>query len=605
MKTLTLRKILLSVVITASLTPHLIQPTRAQNQFVALTFHDVRDDVKKQGDHDVYAISTRNLSSFFDWMKANDWTPITLKQIQQAKKLGNPLPKNAVLLCFDDGALSSYLKVFPLLKHYNVPAVFAIPTSWINGNTQAAYEAYGEGNLMTWSQMREMQASGLAEFASHSHDLHHGILANPQQNQKPAAISYQYFPEQHRYETDNEFKQRIYHDLQQSKQVLDKELGGDSQAIIWPYGAVTTEVAEVAKQAGFSMSFSLGQAFTNTNQQTGTYQRALIMGNPTPEQIAGSVRSAGKYVSEPLYPPFRMIHFDLMKLETDLQDESEPSLGRLLQQLEVLKSNVLLIDGLAKPDHQGPYQKAYFPTFHLPQSVDMLSRIAWQARTRVGQLVIVNLPIFPNVYKPDQVVDLARDAARFNPSINSISLDSEQFLDCLWTDQITTFECQNNVKTVLHLQQRIQEAIRPYLDMSSRYFPSLKVSVGQAQARAISQAIHQLQLEDSLLILEIDVLKQPQVLHDLLWAIDQLTDQKKKHIAIHLTTPETLNDVQGQILRQSFLLLREHGIQKLGITPHHLYSGEAIHRQLYSVLSLNDSPMTYKNFNHDSNGAAQ
>ena len=166
------------------------------NQFVTLTFHDVRDDVAKSGDRDVYAISTKNLAQYLEWIQREGWQPIRLEDIWLARQGKKILPNKALLLTFDDGALSSYNRVFPLLKQYKMPAVFAIPTSWINGNTKDAYEAYGVGNLMTWPQMREMAASDYAEFVSHSDNLHRGILANPQQNMEPAAITRQYFEKQ-------------------------------------------------------------------------------------------------------------------------------------------------------------------------------------------------------------------------------------------------------------------------------------------------------------------------------------------------------------------------------------------------------------------------
>ncbi len=45
---------------------------------------------------------------------------------------------------------------FPIAQVYQVPAVFAIPTSWINGNTQAAYEAYG--SELNAGSVRELSA---------------------------------------------------------------------------------------------------------------------------------------------------------------------------------------------------------------------------------------------------------------------------------------------------------------------------------------------------------------------------------------------------------------------------------------------------------------
>ena len=109
------------------------------NLFVTLTFHDVRDDVAKVGDRDVYAISTKNLAQFFAWIQQEGWHPIRLQDVWEARQKKKSLPPKSVLLTFDDGALSSYTRVFPLLKQYDFPAVFAIPTSWINGNNKDAY----------------------------------------------------------------------------------------------------------------------------------------------------------------------------------------------------------------------------------------------------------------------------------------------------------------------------------------------------------------------------------------------------------------------------------------------------------------------------------
>ncbi len=57
--------------------------------------------------------------------------------------------------------------------------------------------------------MCEMVASGYAEFVSHSDNMHRGILANPQQNMQPAAITREYLEKQKRYETEEEYQNRV------------------------------------------------------------------------------------------------------------------------------------------------------------------------------------------------------------------------------------------------------------------------------------------------------------------------------------------------------------------------------------------------------------
>lgn len=125
------------------------QTSSKANQFVTLTFHDVRDDVAAKGDRDYYAISSQNFAQFLQWIKDNEWQPIRLEDVWQARNAGKALPERALLLTVDDGVSSAYTHIFPLLKLHKIPAVFAIPTSWINGNTKDAIEAYGTSNLMT------------------------------------------------------------------------------------------------------------------------------------------------------------------------------------------------------------------------------------------------------------------------------------------------------------------------------------------------------------------------------------------------------------------------------------------------------------------------
>ncbi len=79
--------------------------------------------------------------------------------------------------------------------------------------------------------------------------MHHGVLANPQGNEQPAATSYTYLKSQKRYETDVEYQQRILQDLKKSYAVLKKEVGVEPKAIIWPYGAVNEQFGKIVSRS--------------------------------------------------------------------------------------------------------------------------------------------------------------------------------------------------------------------------------------------------------------------------------------------------------------------------------------------------------------------
>ena len=163
-----------------------VPPAHAQpagQRFVSIAFHDVVDRVE---DLDGDAVTTRTLVQFFDWLKGTGWTAISLDDIAAAARGTRPLPDKAILITFDDGFRSLYTRVFPLLQVYRFPIVAALVGTWMEGRRDGTVQ-YGDrsvprSHFVSWAEAREMQASGLVEFASHSWDLHRGVQANPQGN---------------------------------------------------------------------------------------------------------------------------------------------------------------------------------------------------------------------------------------------------------------------------------------------------------------------------------------------------------------------------------------------------------------------------------------
>ena len=87
--------------------------------------------------------------------------------------------------------------------------------------------------FLSWDQAREMAASGLAEFGSHSYDLHRGIRGNPQGSSPPAAATWAYDPKTDRYETDAALQARVLADLQAFGRI-DAPRSGPRAARRWP-----------------------------------------------------------------------------------------------------------------------------------------------------------------------------------------------------------------------------------------------------------------------------------------------------------------------------------------------------------------------------------
>ncbi|OCZ04954.1 poly-beta-1,6-N-acetyl-D-glucosamine N-deacetylase PgaB [Acinetobacter pittii] len=573
-----------------------IETELPKNHTVSLTFHDVRDDVLKEGDRDVYAIQTNNLAQFLDWLSQSDWKPIRLKDIEEARKQGKELPHNSILLTFDDGALSSYSRVFPLLKQYKIPAVFALPTSWLNGNTKAGYEAYGQGNLVNWAQVREMQASGLAEFASHSDDLHHGVLANPQGNEQPAATSYAYLKSQSRYETDAEYQQRILQDLKKSYAVLKKEVGVNPKAIIWPYGAVNEQLEKLAQQAGFQFSFSLGRDGMNRVSDS-TFKRSLVIDNPTAEQLTEGMLNILSFEESDLFKQSRhFVSMDLKHLAAQQNAQTDEKLGQLLSKLYSLKNNSLILKPLEDKDGDGQYDVAYFPTNKMSVQQDILNRSLWQAQTRAGQSVILELPAYPQKNKPFLTVDLAKDIARFNSNLSGIQLNAGSSLNCAMQKITVQESCIEQSKQLEQLSQLTKKAVKPYLNMSNQAQFSLLLTPDLDHVENLPELIKTLLMQHDLVNLKFDVIGKKKQFNQLLKLLNTLDENDKQRIMLTLVLPENSQKNAWEEVQQGLFSIQRVGIQKFGIDGYDFEKSKDVHQYLYNPLSLNASPVMYQPF---------
>jgi peptidoglycan/xylan/chitin deacetylase (PgdA/CDA1 family) len=361
----------------------------AGQRFVSIAFHDVAD---RADELDVDAVTTRSLAQFFDWVKGSGWTAVSLDDIAAAARGTRPLPDKAILITFDDGYRSLYTHVFPLLQVYRFPIVSALVGSWMEGRPDGTV-LYGDRvvprrNFLSWAEARELQASGLVEFASHSYNLHRGVLANPQGNMIPAAITWRYDPATQRYETDAQYRAGIRADLQRSRQQIAANLGRSPRALVWPFGRYSGPALAEAKAVGFTFALTLEPepAYTSDLFAIHRYFPSL---NPNLGDLARNLRF------DPDYPATRRIAcLTLDALPTSPGPAQDAALGTIIENVRSLGANVVVIDAHAGPLAPGaPLGEVYFPNSLLPMRADLLSRVTWQMRSRGGTDVFQRLPI--------------------------------------------------------------------------------------------------------------------------------------------------------------------------------------------------------------------
>ncbi len=115
-----------------------------------------------------------------------------------------------VMLTFDDGYDDNYTEMFPILKKYNAKATIFMVTSLIDCP-----------GYLTREQIKEMAESGLVRFASHTHN-HRNLVSLSEEN--------------------------IRDEFETSKQILAELTGHETNAICYPTGSVSEDIALIAEE---------------------------------------------------------------------------------------------------------------------------------------------------------------------------------------------------------------------------------------------------------------------------------------------------------------------------------------------------------------------
>lgn len=353
--------------------------------FATVSLHDVVD---APGDLDDDAVTADRLVSFFDWLRGNDWTAISLDDIARAGRGEKVLPAKAVLITFDDGYRSLYTRVYPLALAYGFPIVAALVGEWMEppAGSMVRYgdQAVPRERFISWDQAREMQRSGLVEFALHSQSLHDEVVGNPQGNTMPAAVTRRYSPGTG-YQSEADFAAGVRADLAAGRASLQRELGRAPRALVWPYGRYDSIGTQAARDLGFSFALVLDQG-PSRPERPFRLARLLHRHNPPLPDLVQSLRP------DPNERRLdRLVCLDPAALWTDNAEASNERLGLAIERVRALGVTGLVVDAVRR-DAQGRITAAWFPTRELPLAGDWLSRIAWQMNTRAGVKVYARLP---------------------------------------------------------------------------------------------------------------------------------------------------------------------------------------------------------------------
>ena len=139
------------------------------------------------------------------------------------------LPKNPVVITFDDGWIDCYDAAFPVLQKYGMTATFFIIAGSV-GSIPADH-------VMSWGEIEEMSQAGM-EIGSHA--MTHPYLTTLEPDM-------------------------LASELQDSKALLEKHVAGPVEVLAYPFGLYDENVMEQTQLAGYRAALTIEDGLFDTS----------------------------------------------------------------------------------------------------------------------------------------------------------------------------------------------------------------------------------------------------------------------------------------------------------------------------------------------------
>lgn len=202
-----------------------------------LMYHYVLDTELAKKDKRI--VTPETFEKQIRFLKVNDYNVISLEEFAKFLKEKKGLPKNTVVLTFDDGHLDNYENAYPILKKYKLPATMFV-----------IVDDLSKPNFVTEEQIREMSDSGLITIASHTlTEPHLPTLAN---------------------------KNRLRREVHDSKRKLEAILNKPVNCFSYPIGGFNKEIRQMVIDAGYTVAVTTSPGLYYPNNDSFAIKRVRI-----------------------------------------------------------------------------------------------------------------------------------------------------------------------------------------------------------------------------------------------------------------------------------------------------------------------------------------
>lgn len=407
--------------------PMKLAPKTEYQKLPVFCYHNVidnnRPDAKEILRKDPYVVTASRLEEHFRYFKENGYNVISMQQYMDYVDKGIALPAKPVMITVDDGNDAMYNIIYPLLKKYNYPAVFSIIGNFME---HAPNRSLIE-RMLTWEQIREMDASGLVTIASHSYNLHN-YISNDSYGDRFQNAKTIWYNDEKRFETEADFKERIEDDFALLEKLYVKNLGHKLNVMTWPYGAYNKLDQKIAADYGYEYNLLLNDDVLNTNPRY--LSRYIIYGNPKTDELKKMLERKEKTEA----PKYGQLDIDM--LYDPMPEKFERNISKAIQRLGTLGVNRVVLQTFADHDGDGNVKEVYFYNSQIPVKVDIFNHVIARLKAAGVERVFAWLPL------------LSYDGQALN--IQSIAAEPQDKLG--WYNRLSPFDSKTKafVKTLAH-----------------------------------------------------------------------------------------------------------------------------------------------------------
>lgn len=330
---------------------------------------------------DAEAFTVRTLVEQLEYLRAQGFTVVDAPAVVNARRGRQGLPPKAVLLVFERAHRSFEEQVLPLLEQYGYGCLLAVASGEIPEDGQEP-----SARLLTWDQLRDLAARPGVALASMTHSLGAHVQSNPQGRLDLSSISRRYTPATKRYETLEEYGERVLGDLRRSQATLEERTGRYVDLLIWPDGQFNAVILAKAREANFEIFFA--------RQDAGQARHDSILpltpaAHPL-EPFAARVARGGLPINPPAHVSVAM-PMDLSPLATLPPPAVAAQLEAMVNRAVDSGVDTVYLAAGIDDDDDGMIDAAFFPNRVLPVRADLLSHAVNLLRFK-GLQVFIAMP---------------------------------------------------------------------------------------------------------------------------------------------------------------------------------------------------------------------